>query len=517
LNDLEILGLPPKQPVAPRWLWLLAALLLVGAIYDLARPTRVQVIHDGNTYVAGAIGLAEGRGYRFVAHLGEPRIGIYPPGHSAWLALFWKRAAGYPAAVARLGTVQLGVGLAAMALVFLVLCHGGLPSWLAALAAATWALGPWWVAGLYALLSDAGWMVWLYALLWLWQSGRLRSDLRGWALTGSLLAGAYLWRTATLAWLVLPPLWLLWRRPAGWRGSLLAYSLPVLAVVLLWRGGQAGTVTYGEAFRQMSGGQSTAAMGLRFLPTHLGQLASGEIAWDFVNCGVAKAWREACDDGGIGRLVGVGVLALVAGLAVLLTRGWNALPAPRREVTTLALGLYGLQLLSLPYAWPARLAAPVVPVLVGLLWSGWTQLAPTSRWRRVSGPGLLALLAGGLIANTYATLRLHRHGRHERPETLSAVAQALGESVPPDATIALAWELPVTDLHLLSGRRWVVDPFAPLSAGYNFLPPELQGHPRVQFRLTRRSEPQLPPPAGVRLETLRELPEGWLLQSVHQP
>ena len=71
----------------------LAAWLFLGFL----RPDTHAFSSDQNTYLAGAAALKAGHGYRFEPYIGLPRIGIYPPGFSIWLALFWK--AGEPFAV----------------------------------------------------------------------------------------------------------------------------------------------------------------------------------------------------------------------------------------------------------------------------------------------------------------------------------------------------------------------------------------------------------------------------------
>src|SRR5271154_3751783 len=76
---------------------LVAAALTVWMLLFLVLPTDLPYSNDQNAYLGGAAALRAGHGYRFEQYIDLPRIGMYPPGYSVWLALFWKN--GQPVSV----------------------------------------------------------------------------------------------------------------------------------------------------------------------------------------------------------------------------------------------------------------------------------------------------------------------------------------------------------------------------------------------------------------------------------
>jgi hypothetical protein len=64
--------------------------LALWALLFLVLPSNFSFDHDQNVYLGGAAALRAGHGYRFEQYIDLPRIGIDPPGYSAWLAAFWK-------------------------------------------------------------------------------------------------------------------------------------------------------------------------------------------------------------------------------------------------------------------------------------------------------------------------------------------------------------------------------------------------------------------------------------------
>src|SRR6266446_6879414 len=76
---------------------LLAVLLVLAGFYLRYQPIRLAHYTDPLVYLSGAESLAEGNGYRFVAHAGTPRITVHPPLQSAYLSLFWRLNPDFPA------------------------------------------------------------------------------------------------------------------------------------------------------------------------------------------------------------------------------------------------------------------------------------------------------------------------------------------------------------------------------------------------------------------------------------
>src|SRR5207237_7815040 len=66
-----------------------ASAILVWILLFLVLPTDLPFSNDQNAYLGGAASLRAWHGYRFEQYIDLPRIGMYPPGYSVWLALFW--------------------------------------------------------------------------------------------------------------------------------------------------------------------------------------------------------------------------------------------------------------------------------------------------------------------------------------------------------------------------------------------------------------------------------------------
>jgi hypothetical protein len=70
--------------------------MLIWTLLLIILPTEHPVSNDHNAYLGGTAALKAGDGYRFEEYIDLPRIGMYPPGYSIWLSLFWKGGAPIP-------------------------------------------------------------------------------------------------------------------------------------------------------------------------------------------------------------------------------------------------------------------------------------------------------------------------------------------------------------------------------------------------------------------------------------
>src|SRR5689334_4812504 len=83
-------GLFEKSGRRRRMVVLGASALVVWALIFLVLPSNLPFSNDQNAYLGGAASLRAGHGYRFEQYLQLPRIGMYPPGYSVYLSIFWK-------------------------------------------------------------------------------------------------------------------------------------------------------------------------------------------------------------------------------------------------------------------------------------------------------------------------------------------------------------------------------------------------------------------------------------------
>jgi hypothetical protein len=223
-------------------------LLALGVIYWQFEPLDCGSCDTG-IYLSGAQSLAEGRGYKYVAYAGEPRITLYPPGQSLWLSLFWRMKPEFPENIPFLycGMILLALGVIG------VLCaywwRERMPWPGIGLLILAWSFSSLWCWQLGTFFSDV-----LFGLLWLgiawcWVGAENWDEGRRWLVTGGLVAVMYLTRTAALAPLGALAAVVGWRVLHGRGQPALAYLVPPLAALVLWKLFTAGHVTYGETFK----------------------------------------------------------------------------------------------------------------------------------------------------------------------------------------------------------------------------------------------------------------------------
>src|SRR3954447_25305273 len=92
----ELIAQSP-QPFRGRALVIfLSVLLMLAVFYTRNAPTHLAHYTDPVIYLSGAQSIAEGNGYRFITHVGTPKIGCHPPLQSTYLALFWSLNSNFP-------------------------------------------------------------------------------------------------------------------------------------------------------------------------------------------------------------------------------------------------------------------------------------------------------------------------------------------------------------------------------------------------------------------------------------
>jgi hypothetical protein len=147
------------------------SLILVGlgALYFfLMRPHIAGLWYDDGVYLLGAKALATGQGYRLLSEPSWPAIVKYPPLLSLVLAPLWWLNPHFPANLAGFKTLNIGFGLAALALVHqLARRYYGLGAWAALLLVLMVGLHPVWLTLVTDVMSEPLYLLVTMALLML--------------------------------------------------------------------------------------------------------------------------------------------------------------------------------------------------------------------------------------------------------------------------------------------------------------------------------------------------------------
>ncbi len=438
------------------WLVCLATLLVISAVTFALLPKTTPHSVDANTYLSGAISLAQGQSYHAATQLDHPPVTIYPPLNSFYLSLVWRLNPDFPSNIVSLNLGMMALGLGVCACLFVLLHQMGLPLVITTLLTLTLGLSPSWLTLQTFLFSDV--LLTLFAcFLWLlwWREDRQPTALTYW-LTGLLLAVCLLTRTASIAWIGAAGMMLLWRfrasRPWQWLAVLL---LPFLACVW-WRQWSASGYTYGNYFQTNMGSFSgyvsdTLVQAWKYLG---GEHAVEMLSPAFKRLGVGRFTQN------LPTFV-VDVIKLFSalcafGLVVLMGVGCRAKWNKRTPYILMLLGLYLLELIVWPFPLGYRVLLPLLPVFLYWVWSGYVTVG--GKWLSPSRLAVLAsvMLIGNLLLNLALAVRLERE--YAYPEKL-ADTKEVGEWITKNTTaanrIAIDAIVPQTHLHFMTQRLFI--------------------------------------------------------------
>ncbi len=452
------------------WRWLGTLLGILGVAQWFLMSHRFALFHDPLVYLAGAESLATAGDYRFATHEGRPPIGLYPPLHSAWLALGWKLWPQFPENLLLLRAMLLVPSLGALGTAYGLMRCLEAPRWLATGLVLNLGLGPNWNEWLSWMMSDAAMIGWLLgaALVGLKRGGRHP----GWnALAGGMLAMAVGWRTAAAG--------AIFGLGVGWAlGALRAgrfreewvrigvWTVPAAMVAVGWSWMSRAGVSYGDAYRVVLGNAGGGWTGYgKLFGQQVWELFSGRPFLDGWMVPVSRAGFVVLRDWGWpGSLLIWGVSLLVwLGLAMAVRAVWRAGSGRERVLWAAAMG-YLLLVFVAPNGGPfmGRYFLPLLPFWVAFAWRGWRDWI--QEWK---GPWLkrsvwigVTVLLLVLPFNLRLALSAKRHWNqvHDLAD-LKPFAEAVDRRLGPDAVIAADWSLPLMHFRAWSGRRVVADRF----------------------------------------------------------
>ncbi|KAB2673987.1 MAG: hypothetical protein DVB31_02830 [Verrucomicrobia bacterium] len=434
--------------------WRILVLLLGGlsAIYHWVTPSEVVHTCDPAVYLSGAESLSQGHGYGFVGWVDEPRIGLYPPGHSFALSWIWRLRPGFPDNAGYLVGWMSWLGAASMTLAFAVLRRFGVPRVPAVIGVVFMGTAPVWLATIKALGSEPQFLLLCLLAMLPWAMGRPNSFAARCWISGVALGFAYLTRSAAQSFgLALVPvaIWLVCRRKAVAATGLLA---PLAACAAFWQWLSSTGIRYPEIFKAHMGG-SVAAY-LHVVKGNLGEIALGLPFWRLV-CpyigflpGIAR--RFGALPGTLVWVVSFGLFVVF--MAILV----KAALRERRQFVRVMLWLaivYAAQVAMLPVQPDhfGRFGLPLYPLVILLVWQG-VRHSSTQKWL------LCGFLAFSAVLNVAYLVRMDDRVAQRR--ALAEVREAadwLRANTRPDDAIGMAWGMPFAHVHGWSGRRFIAD------------------------------------------------------------
>jgi len=481
----------PREPRWPRVV--LGAVWLAVIVFQLACLPRVTPAgKDTSYYLEGARSLTEGRGYRHVVHVGEPRIRLYPPGQSAFLAAGWRLGGGaFPGNYPAMAVAQCAAALLATWLLTRHLGLLGVGPLAQALVVATLGLSPMWNSYVHFLYSEPVFCAFAFLLWSQLRAAVAAGEPRRWLALGALAAAMYLWRTAALG--IIAGVALAAMLFGGNRRlrALAAFAAPVAAAMILWAwlgrtepgfSSVNYSVSFQDKLRALGGLGGYAGLVWRHIVEVL-------IGVPFVDALSATTLRMVGATGAgaargewlqtLGLVLGVGFMALVV-------RGAVEDRTPAGRASAVVAGVYALQCILWVYDLGGRPALPLLAPCLGWAWRGAKAFSATATtWKRVRVAAWLAalplLVLNGQFVRGFAPYAASRAAQIE------AFVRTLPGAEISEGTLAVDVELPALLVQGLVGRRLVHIPYADEHAASWVPQASPAAHPPPKLFLARTS------------------------------
>jgi hypothetical protein len=471
-----------------------ASAIAVWVLLFFFLPNNLPFSNDQNVYLSGTEALRAGHGYRFEPYINLPRIGIYPPGYSAWLALFWKN--GQPFAV---NSYRLEVA-----------------NWIAAGGALLALAGCLFISELPTLACSAilillGTSV-LFTQLTLWLAADVlftagscllallvaayNPDRRlsvWWLAAGLLSAALYLEKTTAVAYIAGLGVFGLVNGDFRRFSRLVYFSLPTGSVVAVWFLLTRDIPTYATYFRvritELGGWAGYFLNAIKQAVLY----CSGR--W-LVEALLNVPDRLSAARSFLGFSFLPETLAFILGLAftvpifLAMRRGQKK---PSEQIALFIVGAVGLQFSLWPYYLGARSGIAIIPFLAVWLWRGYRS--------RFAQAAFVAVLVVNIPGNAWLSLKTIRSQEREGPQDLMALQQAaswINETAGTHASVAAARDVPLIQLSEYLGRR-VLAHASPVSEGkYSEVNPSAQGNQWADYLIT---DPTFDPPAWAQVKS----------------
>ena len=415
-------------------------------------PPDLPFSNDQNAYVGGAAALRAGHGYRFEQYIDLPRIGMYPPGYSVWLALFWKNgqpisvnsyrlemanliAAGGAlfglAACLFLSELPAGVGSAILMLFGTSVIFTQLTAWL-----------------MPDVLFTAGTCA-LALLIARYNPDRRKLSL--WWFAAGLLAGALcVVKAVAIAYLAGLGVYGLLKGDLRRLSRLAYFALPA-CLAMAWLLFRKGIPTYLTAVRISDLG-GVGPLLLNSIKTAVLYCSGRWLVADLLNVPDRLSGAHAF----------VGLSAFGEALAYLLGLGLFALPIAlgirkslkesKEQVALFVVGAYSLLIFLWPFYDGARFGIPMIPFLLNLLWRGLPS--------RVAQAVFATILVVNIPGNAWLSYKTIRSQEMAAPGNLAELRQAaawINASAGTGARVTAGRDVPLSHLYEYLGRRMLAN------------------------------------------------------------
>ena len=476
--------------------------VLILLVHWMFRPEPVVLIYDGAHYLSGAKALASGKGYVLGDWVGQPKIGVYPPGWPAILSVIWWLAPDFPgnlvyhqALIAALFGITAGAA-------FLVMRRLGVDRVAAFAAAAIWGTALRTHETATYVMSDPAYSFLAYGFLLMWLSAKDRTAAKWWWTAGVFVTVGMTIRAAGLGVAMglglagVMAAWQVRSEPRRALGIIAAVTIFPLSWLVGWKLWSRGSYGLEDAVRYFHPeGQ--------FMEWYLEQ------RWqDFINLVVGRMWGEMfCAV--FGRLSAVaeryGVIPFIAVRAVVIPlnalatawilRGfWRLRTRDWAKPVFLIAGTYTLFVVAAPIgeAFLYRYLMPVWPLFGVAAWEG----RPRIRHLRPIGLGIFTL---ALASNLAWLPRAQRHWQTIiAMEELETTARWIRDNTPPGSPIAVDYALPFVHIAAAIDRPLVADYHHPRWA-QSYVGFRQQGYPQAAYSISSDQGYQpspSEPPAG---------------------
>jgi hypothetical protein len=446
----------PGSPNLNRAAWgvLLLALAWIGfsSTWNLHRShAQSEYYSDIPFYMGGAQGLASLGRYVDPSTVGRPRVTLYPPLQSAFLAPWFASPGSFDQQLDRAASamsVLHGLGVLAT---FFVLRRNAVAPLVSALTAALVATSPQWLTHVAKFMSDPLFAVLAFATALVFFRLPDRPDWKfgvGLGLMGSLL---FLTRTAALPISFTIGVWSLVQFRRDWNPRWLIPGIVLSAAVAGWFLFTLGGFNYGQ-FYSASTSAETGLQASVFRIFRQGFRFVGLAEFSEAHFSALYLWLNG-QPRPLPWIASLGAVSLT-GLCIL---GFRSRRCPSDRWSLMALGLYALEVAVWPFPLGARCAMPILPWIAVWGWAGLVDVASRLGHRQMPVIAAASILSLGIATNIRVSLSTARLWHREAAAEDFAVAAAWArEHIPASEPIGTSLCVPRVQLSSMLSRPLVL-------------------------------------------------------------
>ena len=460
---------------------IVATALTVWILLFLVLPTNLSFSNDQNVYLGGAAALRAGHGYRFEQYIDLPRIGMYPPGYSIWLALFWKNGQPISANSYRLEVANWIAAGGALFGLAACLFIGELPAGACAAFLMLFGTSLTFTQFTAWLMPDVLFVAGSCGLALLIAAYNPDRKLSLWWFAAGLLAGALcVVKVAAIAYMAGLGVYGLLKGDLRRLSRLAYFALPACSLTA-WLLLRKGVPTYATLVRISAFGGWTP-----FLVNTIevaGRYCSGRwLVTDFLSVPDRLSSARAF----LGFSFLVEVAAFMLGLALFVVpillgirKSWKQ---SQEQIILCVVGAYSLALFLWPYYDGARFGIALIPFLVNLIWRGLPS--------RLARAAFITILVINIPANAWLSHKFLRSQEKESPADLAALQQAvswINRTAGTGARVAAGRDVPLSHLYEYLGRRLLANPGPHSASNYIDALPAAQENQWADYWITDSS------------------------------